>query len=375
MGVALRRPDRKPGRGGDLGEADVEEVLQRDDLRLGAAGARRGSARARAGSRRRAARRPGRRRRRGRSSASSGSVRRAARAWATSLQVLTTRRWSQVENCGLAAELPDAHDELRERLLRGVAGILGISEQVAARAARPAAAWRSQSAASARWSPAFARVDEDRVGEPLVAKRAVVARPHVGLDGQLGRGVARRAYSSGRWHSHPTLVLPAPARELRAAATSTRVETDSTQRMAPAGRRRTAPSRSPSTRPRGAGGSAGSGSTSPAQGSRSRSSCARRRPLARWPEITLLAAHAVAGAIGQAATRQGPQRRPARRPQGRRHARRGKRPCRARDRRQRRLGALAGRRASSRATASSCSSRSSSGSSAATSRGSAPRAP
>ena len=35
VGVALRRADRKPGGVGDLGEADVEGVLQRDDRRLG----------------------------------------------------------------------------------------------------------------------------------------------------------------------------------------------------------------------------------------------------------------------------------------------------------------------------------------------------
>ena len=97
--VALRRPDRHPGRGRDLLEREVERVLQHDDARLRRRDARRGRRRARRAARTAPPRAPGRRR--GRRARPRRAARSGGARWrsATSRHVLTTSRWSQVENC------------------------------------------------------------------------------------------------------------------------------------------------------------------------------------------------------------------------------------------------------------------------------------
>ena len=54
----------------------------------------------------------------------------AQRAWATSLHVLTTSRCSQVENCDWPLNCPTRLHELHERLLRRVARVLGVAQDV-----------------------------------------------------------------------------------------------------------------------------------------------------------------------------------------------------------------------------------------------------
>ena len=116
---------------------------------------------------------------------------------------------------------------------------------------------------------------------------------------------------------------------------------------------RTAPSRSPSARRRAAG---GSGARWADSGLMFSVALYPSAPVARWPELTLVAAEG-RGWRGRAGSDdQGPERRPARRPEGGGDPRRGERAGRARHRHQRRASPAGPAPASSSATGSSCSS-------------------
>ena len=77
--------------------------------------------------------------------------------------------------------------------------------------------------------------------------------------------------------------------------------------------RRTAPSRSRSTRPRAAAASGAVWIDEPGAGIALSVVLQPPPPVARWPELTLVAAEAVAGAIGPGGVDQAPERRPRRR--------------------------------------------------------------
>ena len=216
-------------------------------------------------------------------------------------------------------------------------------------------------------SPPLARRHEDRVGEPLVDERRVGPKLTADWTALRRGGVARRAYSSAR--APGAGARPARACAGRSAARTTTPTRRRRRSRCPPGRRarrgraRRAPDR------RAAAGSAASGSTSRARASRSRSSLDPPPPVSRWPELTLVAADAVAGAIGHGATIKHPNDVLV---DGRKvggHPRRGRRPRRPRHRGQRRRARRGPAPARSSATGSSCSSTSSTGSSAATTPG------
>ena len=93
------------------------------------------------------------------------------------------------------------------------------------------------------------------------------------------------------------------------------------------------------------------------------------QPVARWPELTLVAARRGGRRDRRRRDDQAPERRARRRPQGGGHPRRGGRAGRARDRDQRRRHGLARSRLGRGATGSTCSSTCSTGSNAATTTG------
>ena len=287
----------------------------------------------------------------------------AQRACATSLHVLTTSRCSQVENCDSPRNWPIRRTSFASDSCAASRASSGSRSRCSAsRSTRGAC--RSHSAASALRVAVLGAASR---GSGRRASRRRAARRAAGLgrlDGLRRGGVARRPTLVRRGASTPEIVLPRAPRLVRPEYHYA-AEAPTTQRHAPGGRARTARSRSPSTRPRAAAGSAASGSTSPALDAFS-VVLYPPPPVARWPELTLVAARAVAGAIGAGRDDQAPERRARRRAEGGGHPRRGGRARRARDRGQRRRDAVARRRLRSSATGSSCSSRSSSGSSAAT---------
>ena len=198
VGVALGRSDRQPGRRRDLVERRRRtRPCSDDDLSPAPRAARRGSGRARGASPTRRARGPDRRRAATRASSKSGSVRRVAaqRACATSLQVLTTSRCSQVENCDSPLNWPTRCDELHERLLRGVARVLGVAQDVERDPLDPRgvalAERRQRQLVSVLRAP-----HQNRVREPLVDERPV------------GPQVTDDSTASGCWRgcTAPTLV-------------------------------------------------------------------------------------------------------------------------------------------------------------------------
>src|SRR5262249_29532292 len=131
----------------------------------------------------------------------------------------------------LAAELADAHDELRERLLRGIARILGVAKKMER---------ETLDARGVTFAQGLERLvvaglgagHENRVGKPLVDER------------DIGVGIAAdwTALRAARLHGAPTLVAMALVPEavvprLRGAFGHPylyAVETSSTQTMAPA---------------------------------------------------------------------------------------------------------------------------------------------
>ena len=255
--------------------------------------------------------RPSSRRVSGAASAASGSPSRAGR-------VVLEQRLGPAGRPRLRDVLAGVDDEAMQpgrelRLARGTGRIRTTSF-----ASDSWAASRASSGSRSRWSASLSTRGACRSQRAASAARR---RPWPASRGSGRRAGRRRAASvragqvtHGRstaaaqagLHGGPTLDgdgarardrPAAAARELRARRTSTRP-----RRPRPSGwlrpTPRTARLHSPSTRPPAAAGSAASGSTSPGAGSRSRSCCSPPPPVARWPELTLVAAEAVAGAIG-----------------------------------------------------------------------------
>ena len=189
--VALRRADRQPGRAEISSNDDVERVLEHDDGRLrrrqlGEAGAELAPC---LGGRERAAGSPSR----GHAAVLDERLRAAPaaqRACATSLQVLTTSRWSQVENCDSPRNWPTRCTSF-------------TSDSCAA--SRASSGSRSTWSAS-RWTrsdvPRAERVerkcvtvfrapDENGVARASRRRAARWAAVHARLDGSGGREVAR----------------------------------------------------------------------------------------------------------------------------------------------------------------------------------------
>jgi len=194
----------------------------------------------------------------------------------------------------LAAKLPDPADELYERFLRGIACVLGISEHVLGNPLHTRGVAFAQRRERARVA-VFHAADQDGIGKPLVDERSVGAKfTHDSAARAAGR--LHRA-SLGRVQLEPDVVVPALrgsfGREYHYAC-----ETETTQRMLPP--------------------TAGHGAVALAE----RQTLGRGRlgrtwvdsglmfsvalypppPVAHWPELTLVAAHAVAGAIGDGAS-------------------------------------------------------------------------
>ena len=120
-----------PGRRGDLLEPNVERVLQRDHLRLRRRQLCEAAAELAAESPTPQPRERDRRRGPARIVVEQRlGARGPARACAQSLQVLTTRRCSQVENCDSPRNWRIRTHELRERLLRGVARVLRVAQEM-----------------------------------------------------------------------------------------------------------------------------------------------------------------------------------------------------------------------------------------------------
>ena len=86
--------------------------------------------------------------------------------------MFTTSRCSQVENGALAAELPDAAHELHERLLRRVARVLGVAQQML-RGALHAVRMPVTQCGEGQLVSVLGASHENRVGEAVVDERPV----------------------------------------------------------------------------------------------------------------------------------------------------------------------------------------------------------
>jgi Biotin/lipoate A/B protein ligase family len=293
MGVALRRADRQPCRRRDLLERHVERILQSDNLRL----RRRqlGEAAAELEPRLRC-----------RECALRVAVRGNALVFEERLGAPLPARLSDVlarvddepvqpgRKLRLALELADALHELHKRLLRGVAGILGVAQHVLGDAMDTLGMAFTQRG-KRKLVSVFCTSHKDGVGKLLVDERRV--RPQVTDDST--------AAATGRLHA-PTLVAMAltpdavlPAlrgaygREYHYA-----VETATTQRMLPPD----AVHGAVALAERQTAGRGRMGRTWVDSALMFSVVLRPAEPVARWPELTLVAAHAVADAIGAGAT-------------------------------------------------------------------------
>jgi len=195
----------------------------------------------------------------------------------------------------LPAELPDALHELHERLLRRVVRVVGVAQHVQ-RDPVDALGMAGAEGFEGVVVSILGATNEDRVRQPLVDEGAV--RPQVSDDSTGATG--------GRLHGGPTLdpvrlapetVLPALrgafGRDYHYAA-----ETETTQRMLPDD----APHGAVALAERQTAGRGRLGRTWADSGLMFSVVLRPPQPVARWPELTLVAAHAVAGAIGPEAT-------------------------------------------------------------------------
>jgi len=188
MRVALRRSDRHPGGGRDLLEREAEGVLQHEDtcLRL----RQPGEAHAQLGSQLRElgfeVGRPARRN-------AGVLVERGVAACTSTLRDVPAGVQRQpVEPGGerrFAAELPDLDAEPRERILRCVVGVLGVSENVGGKTTDTGSVAGAQRLEGAGVS-VFGTSHENRVAESVV--------PGLGLGPQGGTDSA--ALAQGRLH-------------------------------------------------------------------------------------------------------------------------------------------------------------------------------
>ena len=192
VGVALRRADRKPGDLRDLGEADVEGVLERDHRRLRRRQLGQAAAELAAGFG--GGERRDRDRRRG--PAARRRERLGAAHGARLCEVLARVDDQAVQPRGelrLAPELADPHDELRERLLGRVARVLGVAQEVEREPLDPRRvppAERLERLPVARFRPRH----EDRIREPLVVERVIETS-------RVGRPSGERGCTAGKLYS------------------------------------------------------------------------------------------------------------------------------------------------------------------------------
>ena len=240
----------------------------------------------------------------------------------------------------LAAELADPDDELRERVLRGVARVLGVAQQVQREPLDPRrrAARRAPRAPACRLLSRASRESGRRAARRRAERRA------------CSRRIGRRCGEAGL-HGAPTLVAVALVPELvlpRLRGAFGRAylhadETPTTQTM----RRPDAPHGTVALAEHQTAGRGRLGRVwvdEPGTGLALSVVLHPPPPVARWPELTLVAARRGRRRDRRRGDDQGSERRPARRHEGRRDPRRGRRARRPRDRRQRRRGALARRR-------------------------------
>ena len=293
MRVALRRADRQPCRRGDLLERHVERVLQPDDLRL-------------------------RRRQLGQAAPElEPRLRLRERAlWVTvgrdalvlheELGTPLPARLSNVlarvddeavepgRELRLALELAYALHELHERLLRGVAGILGVAQDVL-RDAMDTLRMTFTQRGQRKLVSVFCTSHKDGVGKPLVDERRV--RPQVLDDSTAAAARRLHAPTLVGMALTPDAVLPALrgayGREYHYA-----VETETTQRMLPPD----AVHGAVALAERQTAGRGRMGRTWVDSGLMFSVVLHPGEPVARWPELTLVAARAVADAIGPEAT-------------------------------------------------------------------------
>jgi hypothetical protein len=297
MGVALGRADGQSGDLGDLGEADIECVLERDHRRLSGRKLSEPAAELATGLR-------------GCQLGNRVSVARGPLVLEERLRATQRARLGEVlagidgqavepgRELRLATKLADAHDELRQRVLCCVPRVLGIAEQVERQALDPRGVARAESLEGLLVA-CFGARHENRIGKPLVDER------------DIGAGISADWTTLGqaRLHGAPTLVavdlLPeAVLPRLHGAFGRTYLyanETPSTQTMAPPD----APNGTVALAEHQTAGRGRLGRVwvdEPGTGLALSVVLYPPPPVARWPELTLVAAHAVAGAIGGNAT-------------------------------------------------------------------------
>ncbi len=293
MGIALGGAHRQSGRRGDLRERRIEGVLQGDDLRLRGRQFREAAAELAS--------------RFGRGERTYGvALVSFARVFEQQLRaprmaclgdVLARVRNEPMEPCGelrLTAELSDANDELCQRVLGGIACVFGVAQQVRGEPFDARRVARDERVECTAVSVLRAS-DQDGVGEDLVDEEGVA--PNTMLDWE--------ALAPAGLHDRPTLVrvqldaatvLPhlrgAFGREYHHAQ-----ETPTTQRMLPPDASHGAVAVAEhQTEGRGRLGRVWIDEP----GRNLAFSVVLRAPLpiARWPELTVVAARAVAAAIG-----------------------------------------------------------------------------
>lgn len=299
MRVALRGADRQAGRLRDLLERGVETIFERDHRRL------------RDRQLREAATELAARLRLGERSLRVAVTRDAQvlvqrlgsplRRPARLRHVLARVHDEPVQPGGelrLAAELSDTLNELHERLLRRVAGVVGVAEHVKGDPVDPIGMACTQGFEGEGVSIS-GTTNEDRVREPLVDERPVRPQLSDNSTGSAHRGLHGRPTLESRVPEAlvPHVVLPALrgtfGRHYRYAA-----ETETTQRMLPAD----VPHGAVALAERQTAGRGRLGRTWVDSGLMFSVALRPPPPVARWPELTLVAARAVAAAIGPEAT-------------------------------------------------------------------------
>ena len=297
MRVAFGCADRQAGRGRDVVERDVERVLQYDDGRLCdrqlgktpaelAAGLRCGELAGGVGV--------------------EGDARVLEQRLGAALggpprlrDVLARVDRQAVQPRGelrLASKLPDALYELDERLLRGVARVLRITQDVECDSVHPAGVPLAERCKSELVS-VFGSAHEDGVRKPLVDERSVGPQVTHRWTGSAGGRLHGGLYSRGLMWLTPGVVLPALrasyGREYHWAE-----QTATTQQLLPPN----ATHGAVALAERQSKGRGRLGRTWVDSGLMFSVALYPPQPVARWPELTLVAAHAVAGAIGPEAT-------------------------------------------------------------------------
>src|SRR5581483_3125452 len=293
--VALRRADRHAGGGGDLLERHAERVLQRDHGRL----RRRqlGEAAAELAAGLGGDRGPGRVAVAGDAPVLVERLCAACRGEARLGDVLARVDDEPVQprrELRFAAKLADAPHELHERLLGGVVRVLGVAQDVKrdrVHAIRVAGAERLESARVTVLDTS----DQNGVGEPLVVEGSVLPGNALDSTAPACLGLHARTLVVVRALT-PEVVLPV-LRGSFGRHYHWAEETETTQRLLPAD----APHGSVALAEHQTAGRGRLGRTW-VDSALMLSVCLRPAPpVADWPELTLVAARAVAGAIGPGA--------------------------------------------------------------------------